>query len=134
MDKITPKTSFGQWFSPINLRLFEDKVKTMKLDYYTKFLIQSDSFKNKATISYPKLRFCQTPFYTVLALWVGATLVCASLRVGVEDPGHLYRSYQLYLGRLLTFLTIGIVQAAIVTIGDLYLLHTYVEDKLWFVF
>ncbi|PLR80284.1 IS4 family transposase [Bacillus sp. V33-4] len=38
MDKITPKTSFGQWFSPINLRLFEEKVKTMKLDYYTKKL------------------------------------------------------------------------------------------------
>jgi hypothetical protein len=24
MDKITPKTSFGQWFSPINLQLFEE--------------------------------------------------------------------------------------------------------------
>jgi hypothetical protein len=32
MDKITRKTSFGQWFSPINLQLFEEQVKTMKLD------------------------------------------------------------------------------------------------------
>ncbi len=43
MDKITPKTSFGQWFSPINLQLFEENVKTMKLDHYTKKLT-TDSF------------------------------------------------------------------------------------------
>jgi len=36
MDKITRKTSFGQWFSSINLQLFEENVKTMRLDYYTK--------------------------------------------------------------------------------------------------
>lgn len=38
MDKNTPKTSFGQWFSSINLQLFKESVKTMKLDYYTKKL------------------------------------------------------------------------------------------------
>ncbi len=38
MDKITRKTSFGQWFSPMNLQLLEEKVKTMKLDHYTKKL------------------------------------------------------------------------------------------------
>ncbi|MGG1112832.1 DUF4372 domain-containing protein, partial [Halalkalibacterium halodurans] len=38
MDKITRKTSFGQWFSPINLQLFEDQVQTMKFDRYTKKL------------------------------------------------------------------------------------------------
>ncbi|GEM_PF-5254442 len=31
MDKTTPKTSFGQWFSSINIQLFEENVKTMKL-------------------------------------------------------------------------------------------------------
>ncbi|HDX9580661.1 TPA: DUF4372 domain-containing protein, partial [Bacillus pseudomycoides] len=43
MDNITRKTSFGQWFSPINLSLFEEHVKTMKLDHYTK-KITTDSF------------------------------------------------------------------------------------------
>jgi IS4 transposase len=43
MDKITRKTSFGQWFSPINLQLFEENVKTMKLDFYTKKLT-TDAF------------------------------------------------------------------------------------------
>ncbi len=39
------KTSFGQWFSPINLRIFEEQVKTMKLDYYTKKLTTESFLK-----------------------------------------------------------------------------------------
>lgn len=45
MDKITQKTSFGQWFSSINLDLFEENVKTMKLDYYTKKLTTESFLK-----------------------------------------------------------------------------------------
>jgi len=45
MDKITRKTSFGQWFSPINLKVFEEQVKTMKLDYYTKKLTTESFLK-----------------------------------------------------------------------------------------
>ena len=45
MDKITRKTSFGQWFSPINLQLFEENVKTMKLDAYTKKLTTESFLK-----------------------------------------------------------------------------------------
>lgn len=45
MDKNTPKTSFGQWFSSINLPLFEENVKTMKLDYYTKKLTTESFLK-----------------------------------------------------------------------------------------
>lgn len=45
MDKNTPKTSFGQWFSSINLQLFEENVKTMKLDYYTKKLTTESFLK-----------------------------------------------------------------------------------------
>jgi putative transposase len=46
MDKITRKTSFGQWFSPINLQIFEEEVKTLKLEYYTKKLL-SDQAEEK---------------------------------------------------------------------------------------
>jgi putative transposase len=45
MDKITPKTSFEQWFSSINLQLFEETVKTLKLDYYTKKLTTASFLK-----------------------------------------------------------------------------------------
>ncbi len=43
MDKITRKTSFGQWFSPINFQSFEKDVKTMQYNRYTKKLTM-DSF------------------------------------------------------------------------------------------
>ena len=45
MDKITRKTSFGQWFSPINMKLFNEQVKTKKLDYYTKKLTTDSLLK-----------------------------------------------------------------------------------------
>jgi putative transposase len=45
MDKITRKTSFGQWFSPINFKLFDDQVKTLKLDFYTKKLTTESFLK-----------------------------------------------------------------------------------------
>lgn len=45
MDKITRKNSFGQWFSPINMKLFEDQVKTKKLDYYMKKLTTESLLK-----------------------------------------------------------------------------------------
>ena len=45
MDKITRKTSFGQWFSPINFELFVDQVKTLKLDFYTKKLTTASFLK-----------------------------------------------------------------------------------------
>ena len=34
MDKITRKTPFEQWLSPISNELFEELVNTHRLDYY----------------------------------------------------------------------------------------------------
>uniref|UniRef100_A0A1S2LIV8 DUF4372 domain-containing protein n=1 Tax=Anaerobacillus isosaccharinicus TaxID=1532552 RepID=A0A1S2LIV8_9BACI len=45
MDKITRKTSFRQWFSLINHELFDDQVKTLKLDFYTKKLTTESFLK-----------------------------------------------------------------------------------------
>ena len=45
MDKITRKTSFGQWFSAINFRLFEEQVESLKLDHYTKKLTTESFLK-----------------------------------------------------------------------------------------
>ncbi|SUV00559.1 transposase IS4 family protein [Cytobacillus firmus] len=44
-DKITRKNSFGQWFSPIDSQLFEEQVKTLKLDFYTKKLTTESFLK-----------------------------------------------------------------------------------------
>lgn len=74
-----------------------------------------------------------TPFYVVLSLWVGGTLMISLLRTSVDSGGRSYRSYQVYLGRLLTFLTIGILQALVAVLGNIFLLGCYVADPVWFV-
>lgn len=60
-----------------------------------------------------------TPFYTVLCLWVGVLLLVSLLSTEVHDE---YKSLEVYFGRGLTFLSIAIVQALVVSLGDIYLL------------
>ncbi|PWW07487.1 putative membrane protein [Paenibacillus cellulosilyticus] len=74
-----------------------------------------------------------TPLYTMLALWVGGTILITALPVNVRNPEHKFRSYQVYFGRLVTFLSVGLGQALIATLGVLYLLHVHAANKLWFV-
>ena len=45
MDKFTRKTSFEQWFSPINRPLFDDLVKIHQLNHYTKKLYMASFMK-----------------------------------------------------------------------------------------
>jgi len=97
------------------------------------FLSSPVLLKTKRIFPIPNYGSAMTPFYTMLALWVGATFLIASLRVDVEDNDQQFKSYQVYFGRMLTFLTIGILQAVIVSLGDLLIIHTYAVDKLWFV-
>lgn len=63
-----------------------------------------------------------TPFYSVLCLWVGTTLMVSMLSVEVHGA---YSPHEVYLGKLYLFVTIGIMQAAIAALGDLYLLKIY---------
>lgn len=45
MDKFTRKTSFEQWFSPVNQTFFEELVETHQLNYYTKKLYMASFMK-----------------------------------------------------------------------------------------
>lgn len=71
-----------------------------------------------------------TPFYSVLALWVGMTLLVSMF--SVEAHGE-YNHMEVYFGKLLLFFTIGMTQALIVSLGDLYLLKIYCVNPALFV-
>ena len=67
------------------------------------------------------------PFYSVLAIWVGGIILVAMLKVSVEEKrlaelGGL-REHQLYLGRYILFLILGLLQSALICLGDLYYLE-----------
>ncbi|MEH7118728.1 YhgE/Pip domain-containing protein [Neobacillus vireti] len=112
-----------------------DLVQFLKHDPHAEsnFLSNPVLLKTKRIYPIPNYGSAMTPFYTMLALWVGATFLIASLRVNVEDSNQAYKSYQIYFGRLLTFLTIGILQAVIVSVGDIFLIHTYAVNPIWFI-
>ena len=65
------------------------------------------------------------PFYTTLAIWIGAVVLCALVKVAPSakmlervkaKPRHAY------FGRIAFFLTIGFLQTLIVLLGDLFFL------------
>lgn len=104
-------------------------------DTYGEFF--SEPVKIDTVEVYPIANYgsAMTPFYTVLALWVGALLLTALVKVKAE-PKNLQgvKLHQLYFGRYLMFFVLGQIQALVVVLGDIYLLHCQILDKglFWF--
>ncbi|MBS5081974.1 MAG: YhgE/Pip domain-containing protein [Clostridiales bacterium] len=75
------------------------------------------------------------PFYTTLAIWVGGIVLVAILKVRVDEDEKLknLRPSHCYLGRYLLFMTLGLIQAFIICMGDLYFLEIQCKDPLLFV-
>lgn len=55
------------------------------------------------------------PFYVVLSMWVGAVITCVMLRPG-QSTGTKYSPIEMYLGKLLFFLIMSLLQASITLI------------------
>ncbi|MCG3087909.1 YhgE/Pip family protein [Sporosarcina cyprini] len=73
-----------------------------------------------------------TPFYTVLSIWVGCLLLISLLSTDAENHEEM-SARQVYVGKLMTFLTIGFLQTIIVTVGDLTLLGVKANNPAWFI-
>ncbi|MGG3926775.1 YhgE/Pip domain-containing protein [Metabacillus fastidiosus] len=122
------------------IRQFEEKEDVGQLIELLKNDVQAESdflshpvlLKEQSLYPIPNYGSAMSPFYSTLSLWVGALILASLLRFDVEGTEG-YKSVHIYFGRLLTFITIGIFQAIIVTVGDMYILGTYVADKLLFV-
>lgn len=73
-----------------------------------------------------------TPFYTVLAIWVGCLLLISLLATDVKQSQTINKRV-VYLGRLFTFSAIGLLQTLIVTIGDIVLVGVDVKASYLFI-
>lgn len=64
------------------------------------------------------------PFYTTLAIWVGAIILIAIFKPTVRHKKELGKvnSVQSYFGRGLTFVCFALIQGLIICLGDLYFL------------
>ncbi|MBB2480483.1 YhgE/Pip domain-containing protein [Bacillus sp. APMAM] len=121
------------------IRDFEKKENIHDIIQLLKHDVQKESnffkepvlLKERQLYHIPNYGSAMSPFFTTLSLWVGAMLLISLLTVDVEDL-HI-KSYQIFFGRYLTFLTLGLLQSLLVTIGDIYFLHAFVLEKLWFI-
>ncbi|MEB7754503.1 YhgE/Pip domain-containing protein [Staphylococcus pseudoxylosus] len=76
-----------------------------------------------------------TPFYTALAIWVGALLLVSLLTTDNKHKSlepHL-TTREIYLGKSGLFYMLGVIQALIVSIGDIVILQAQVESIVWFI-
>lgn len=97
------------------------------------FLADPILLNTKRIFPIPNYGSAMAALYTMLALWVGGTILNSALPVDVKNPDNIYKSYHIYFGRLLTFLSVGIFQSLIMALGNIFLLHVYIVNKFWFV-
>ncbi|MFK7695551.1 YhgE/Pip family protein [Paenibacillus sp. HJGM_3] len=104
------------------------------------FLANPVVLKEQTLYPIPNYGSAMSPFYTTLALWVGAMLLVSLLKMEVDEGAEAslapapraYKSHEVYFGRMGIFLTVGLLQALIVTLGNYFILGTYVVHKGWF--
>ena len=95
------------------------------------FICNPVEIKENRIYPIPNYGSAMAPFFTTLSLWVGALILVSILSVDVKDIKGVkkLKVHEKYFGRYFTFMTIGIFQALIVTLGDIYLLKVYVSNK-----
>lgn len=76
-----------------------------------------------------------TPFYTALSVWVGELLMVSLLTVDNKHKSleSVLTTRQVFLGKAGFFIMLGMLQALIVSVGDLLILKAGVESPVLFV-
>ncbi|MCR3760332.1 YhgE/Pip domain-containing protein [Clostridium felsineum] len=91
------------------------------------FISTPFSIKDESIYSIPNYGSGMAPVYTVLAIWVGCLLLVSLLKTKVPH----FEGYEeltlreKHFGKMLTFMTLSLIQAFIVSVGDLVLLNVY---------
>lgn len=76
------------------------------------------------------------PFYTILAIWVGALILVAIMHVKVEPDEKLknVKHYQAYFGRYLMFYIVGQLQTLLIVLGDFFFIGIQCKSPFLFWF
>ena len=112
-----------------DLKAFNNVIKSNILE-------RADFIKNPVEIKEEKLYkmanygSSMAPFYSVLAAWVGVIILSTILST---EPSKQYRSIDRYLGRLLFFLILSLIQSIIISTGDLLLLGVTAKEPVLFI-
>ena len=112
-------------------------IDTLKNDLKKQADIVANPINKKTTDVFPVKDYGSgmTPFYTALSIWVGGLLMVSLLSVDNkhEHLQPIMTKRQVYLGKSGFFFLLGIIQALIVSIGDLVILKASIESPILFV-
>lgn len=102
---------------------------------YGKFFAQPVQVETQEVYPIRNYGSAVAPFYTTLAIWVGALVLVALIKVRatgekLEKP----KRHELFLGRYLIFFLLGQVQTLIIVLGNIFWLHCQVENPFLFWF
>lgn len=78
--------------------------------------------------SIPNYWSAMSPFFTVLAIWVGGLLMMALFTTRVKEPFLHCKEAEKFFGKWLFFLTISIAQWLIVSLWEVVILWVYVHN------
>lgn len=93
-------------------------------DTYGKFFSTPVSIETEAVYPVENYGSAVAPFYSTLAFWVGALILTAIIKIQPDKEKYPNASpRQLYFGRYVLYWILGQIQAVIIVLGDLYLLH-----------
>lgn len=80
-----------------------------------------------------------TPFYSTLSIWIGGIVLVAMLKVTVSEDSiekmklKNVKIHEVYLGRWIIFLILGLLQSTLIAFGDLFYLQIQCEHPFLFV-
>lgn len=99
----------------------------------SEFIASPVNIKQKRIFPIENYGSAMTPFFTTLSLWVGALILVSILSTEVKNFERKLKSCEEYFGRYLIFMTLGILQALVVTIGDILILRVKPANSCMFV-
>ncbi len=93
-------------------------------DSYSGFFSNLVDVKTTEIYSVGRYGSAMAPFYSVLAIWVGGVMLVSILKTRVNRRKFPEASEaQCFFGRYLIFALVGQFQAAVIVLGDIFLLH-----------
>ncbi len=102
----------------------------------TSFLATPVSLKTHQVYKIDNYGSSMAPFYSTLSIWIGGIVLVAMLKVTVSKKCiaglHRVKTHQIYLGRYIIFLLVGLMQSTLIAAGDLWYLGIQCEHPFLF--
>ena len=102
----------------------------------TSFLATPVSLKTHQVYKIDNYGSSMAPFYSTLSIWIGGIVLVAMLKVTVSKKCiaglRRVKTHQIYLGRYIIFLLVGLMQSTLIAAGDLWYLGIQCEHPFLF--